>query len=221
MNGARNILKQFTTAFLFIILMAIFTSAVSAATYPIAEPDLLEEIKNRTPAAVEELKKKIPELKEKVKNYRPRDIVNLPPADKDYSYTVALTYTLPFDIPRVDRNGKVTGILYPKGYTFNPLDYVISDPPTLVVFNGERKEEVEWVKKNWLNKSNTMLIITNGSWFDLDNELEKPVFYLPRLMKEKLKLKHTISVVYRDKEKRSLMRVDVHHIPRSEEQDLP
>ena len=57
-----------------------------------------------------------------------------------------------------------------------------------------------------------MLIITNGSWFDLDNELEKPVFYLPRLMKERLKLKHTISVVYRDKEKRSLMRVDVHAI---------
>jgi len=86
-----------------------------------------------------------------------------------------------------------------------------------VVFNGERKEEVEWVKKNWLNKSNTMLIITNGSWFDLDNELEKPVFYLPRLMKERLKLKHTISVVYRDKERRSLMRVDVHGIKKMTE----
>jgi len=197
------------------IAIVLFSVPIHATTYPIAEPDLLEEVKGRIPQAIEELKKKIPELREKVKNYVPPDTVSLPPAERDYSYTVALSYTLPFDIPRVDRNGNVIGILYPRGYSFNPLDYIGFDPPTLIVFNGDRREEVEWVRKNWLNKPNSMLIITEGKWLDLDKQLGRPVFYLPRVMAERLRLKYTISVIYRDRKNRSLMRIDVHSIKRA------
>jgi len=183
-----------------------------AATYPIVEPDLLEEIEARIPEAIERFKQKLPELMEKLKNYRPKDIIRLSPARKNYSYTVSITYTLPYDIPKVDENGKVVGVLYPKGYTFNPLDYIHLDLPTLVVFNGKRKPEIEWVKKHWINKPNIMLIITEGSWHKLSNQLERPVFYLTSQMIRILNLKHTISVVYRDRKNRSLMRVDVYSV---------
>lgn len=213
------ILKALRTGYFRALLVVFILAWIPysfAATYPIAEPDLLEEIEARIPEAIERFKQKLPELMEKLKNYRLKEIIRLSPARKNYSYTVAITYTLPYDIPKVDENGKVVGVLYPKGYTFNPLDYIYQDPPTLVIFNGKRKVEVEWVKKHWISKPGVMLIVTEGSWHELINQLERPVFYLTSQMKKVLKLKHTISVVYRDRKNKSLMRVNVYSVKAKE-----
>jgi len=184
-----------------------------AKTYPIAEPDFLSEVHRRAEWYIHNQWQQDRErLLEKIKHYKPEKLIHLKPAPKDYSYTVKLTYTLPYDIPRVDKQGRVVGILYPKGYTFNPLDYISADPPTLVIFNGCRKAEVEWVKRHWLNRANVMLLITDGDWFALDNELKRPVFFLPPVIAEKLRLKHTAAVVYRDSDNKSLLRVEVYSI---------
>ena len=52
------------------------------------------------------------------------------PARKERTFLVDMTYTLDRDI--ADEKGNV---VYPKGYTFNPLDY-ITYPGTLVILDG-------------------------------------------------------------------------------------
>jgi len=62
----------------------------------------------------------------------------LPSALEDSIRTVDMTYTTEFDVP--DGRGN---ILYPKGYVFNPLEYVYL-PNMLVFINGGKKDQVEW-----------------------------------------------------------------------------
>ena len=115
--------------FLTILVIAIFISisGVDASfarhlgtvgnVYPVVEPDALAEI--RTAAARVDWEKIIDGQQKlaMIKNFRPRDLHPLPAAKADKSFLVDMTYTLDADIP--DGKG---GVLYPKGFTFNPLD---------------------------------------------------------------------------------------------------
>jgi conjugal transfer pilus assembly protein TraW len=203
------------TAAVIAMLLAVCSASAYAAvrnlgtvgtTYEIEEPDALQEIEERAAAVDPESVRK--ELKQKFINYRPSDMTSLPPATTDYSYTVDVSHTLEYDIPSVDSEGNVTGVLYPRGYTFNPLDYLPADPPPLVVFNGTRKEELEWVRNHYAGE-NVMLLTTAGSFRDITESMMTPVYYLTRIIAEKLELKHTVSVVYR---KGHQLQVDVHAI---------
>ena len=71
--------------------------------------------------------RKVLERKKDERYLGPPDKGALPRARRDRTFPVDLTYTTSIDVP--DGKG---GILYPKGYIFNPLDYVIY-PKTLVV----------------------------------------------------------------------------------------
>lgn len=193
------------------IMLAIAPLGAYGNTYPIKEKDALTEIEEKIKKVdVEKIRK---ELEVKMRNYKPSDWASLQPASKSYSYLVDMTYTLDADIPRVGQDGKIQGVLYPKGYTFNPLDYMVADPPPLVIFNGENVKEKEWVKKrlkeNDQKVKRSMLVITKGSFIKVAEELKQPVYYLKEMMAEKLQLKNTISVVYREKNR---MRVDVHSV---------
>ncbi len=46
------------------------------------------------------------------------------------------TYTLDRDIPRYNQFGKLEGILYKKGYSFNPIEYMKALPPDFIIFNA-------------------------------------------------------------------------------------
>ena len=192
-----------------VLVTLILASPCLAATYPIAEPDLLEEMEARArdPRVLEKLREA---LAERARHYKPRATVDLPEAKKDESYLVDMTYTLPFDVPKVDKEGRGVGVLYPKGYTFNPLDYVGADPPVLVIFNGESEKEIRWVEK-WFSKPHppVYLLITRGDWIKLSRRLKRRVFYLTPLIRDRLHLRATISVVRRDPVRRRFMRVDV------------
>ena len=106
------------------------------AVYPIVEPDALEEI--RAKAARVDWKKVF--NKEKmtrgIREYQPRDLVKLPAARHARTFLADMSHTLDMDIP--DGKG---GILYPRGYTFNPLDYV-NLTRTLVIINGNDQKQV-------------------------------------------------------------------------------
>lgn len=166
------------------------------ATYPIAEKDAVVELKEA--AARVDWNKVLDKekWKRKAEDFKPRDLASLPRARKTRAYTVDMSYTLPFDIPRVDRNGKVTGTLYPKGYTFNPLDYV-SYPGILVFIDGSDKKQVEWFRKSkFFRDYRTRLLITGGSYYELEKAMGIPVFYAARPVVERLRIKAVPSIAW-------------------------
>ena len=173
-------------------------------TYPIKERDSLEEIEERasqvnwdeifSPARKGEL----------IKNFKPKDLVPLPRVEEARVFSVDMTYTLEFDIP--DGQG---GILYPKGFTFNPLDY-LNYKKTLVFINGADREQVDWFKKSEYYKNlNVKLLITDGFYYYLREEMGIPVFYSRELIVNRLQLKAVPSVVRQTGQYMEVTEIDV------------
>jgi len=156
-------------------------------TYRITERDALAEIEER---ALQVDWNKVLD-KRKVENYQgPPDKASLPRAKRNRSFPVDMTYTTEIDVP--DGKG---GILYPKGYTFNPLDYV-SYPKTLVVINGSDPEQVKWFAASEYDKRlDVTLLLTEGSFGEVSKRISRPLFYADRKIVDRLKLKAVPSVI--------------------------
>jgi len=156
-------------------------------TYRIAERDALAEIEER--AKQVDWHKVLD--KRKVENFQgPPDRVRLPRAKRNRSFPVDMTYTTEIDVP--DGKG---GILYPKGYTFNPLDYV-TYPKTLVVIDGSDPEQVKWFAASEYDKRlDVTLLLTGGSFGAVSKRISRPLFYADRKIVERLKLQAVPSVV--------------------------
>jgi conjugal transfer pilus assembly protein TraW len=165
-------------------------------TYRITERDALAEIEER--ARQVDWSKVLD--KRKVENYQgPPDKASLPRAKRNRSFPVDMTYTTEIDVP--DGKG---GILYPKGYTFNPLDYV-SYPKTLVIINGTDPDQVKWFAASEYDKRlDVTLLLTEGSFGAVSKRISRPLFYADRKIVERLKLKAVPSVI---KQKGRLMEV--------------
>ena len=160
--------------------------------YPIAEKSALKEIEERVKEVDTADIIKPEEIRERLKNYRPPNVSRLDRAIEDRTFLVDMTYTLPFDIP--DGRG---GILYPKGFTFNPLEYVPFSR-TLVVIDGTEEKEIEWfLSSEYSKRRDVMLLITDGSWYDLSQKLGVPVYYLTEPIRSRLGLEKTPSIVYK------------------------
>jgi len=168
-------------SFILILLIVLFLKSTADATiircgtfgktYPITEPDALKEFQDR--AAQVDWSKALNEktYEKAIENYHP-DTVHLPRAEKEASRLVDMTYTLPYDIP--DGKG---GILYPRGYTFNPLDY-IRFPQTIVVINGNDPDQIEWFEKSeYADDYNVMLLLSEGAYYHLEHKIGQPVYY--------------------------------------------
>ena len=159
------------------------------SVYPIAEPDALLEMRKK--AAGVDWKKHLnrERMTRKIRAYKPKGLVKLPRAGQQRTFLTDVSYTLDMDIP--DGKG---GILYPKGYTFNPLDYVRMER-TLVIINGSDKRQVEWFRKSpWNKDMNAMLLLTDGSYYTLGERLKRPVFYADKMMVTRLGLQAVPSV---------------------------
>jgi conjugal transfer pilus assembly protein TraW len=162
---------------------------IFGAVYPIAEPDSLTELRSK--AAKVDWKRHLDreKLSRKVRNFKPSDLKRLPAAARDRAFLSDLSYTLEKDIP--DGKG---GILYPKGYTFNPLDY-LQMRRTIVVINGKDRRQVAWFHKSpWFKDMNVMLLLTDGNYAVLGEGLGRPVFYANSLIVDRLGLKAVPSV---------------------------
>lgn len=156
-------------------------------TYRIAERDALAEIEER--ARQVDWHKVLD--KRKVENFQgPPDRVRLPRVKRNRSFPVDMTYTTEIDVP--DGKG---GILYPKGYTFNPLDYV-TYPKTLVVIDGTDPEQVKWFAASEYDKRlDVTLLLTEGSFGSVSKKISRPLFYADRKMVDRFKLKAVPSVI--------------------------
>ena len=156
-------------------------------TYRIVEQDALAEIEER--ARQVDWNKILD--KRKVENYQgPPDRLSLPRAKRNRSFPVDMTYTTEIDVP--DGKG---GILYPKGYTFNPLDYV-NYPKTLIVINGSDSEQVKWLAASEYDKRlDVTLLLTEGMYGAVAKRVSRPVFYANRKIIERFKLKAVPSII--------------------------
>lgn len=187
---------------LIIILTFIaFPLAAFAKTYPILEQDITESAKLYSQS--EEFRQKVDEWtnkkRDEILNYGG---ITLPKSSDNKTYDVSYSYTLEQDIPRVDRDGNVTGVLYPKGYKFNPLLYLTYAPPPLIVFNpcdqSERDFVEDYIKSN--NLYNRMLVSTGCRLKDIKGYGEF-VYPLDKRMVDKFKLLSTVSIVSVDIQK--------------------
>jgi len=160
------------------------------ATYPIAERDALAEIEERA-SAVDWGKAFDPKrMREKIGNYRPGGMEVLPAAKKDRVFQVDVSWTLDFDIP--DGRG---GILYPRGFSFNPLAYVFL-PNILVVIDGDDARQIEWFKASSHAKDHrVMLLLCGGSYTRVMEKLKRPAFYADARIVKRFQLKAVPAVI--------------------------
>jgi len=173
------------------VLASVHNLGVLGATYSIVERDALEEIQERAKAVNWEKAFNREEAKKKIKKYKPRNLSKLPRALQDKTFLVDMTYTLDIDIP--DGKGN---ILYPKGYTFNPLEYV-QIPNTIVVIDGTDEEQVEWFSKsNYVNDYNTTFLISDGLYYDLMKKFRRPVYFADDRIIDRLRLKAVPSIIH-------------------------
>jgi conjugal transfer pilus assembly protein TraW len=186
---------------LFISLLCAIAFAQGGRTYPIAEPDVWEEIMARQERALQRVK----ELSKKYDgNYIQNNImkdwrVRLPLAEKSKTERIDWIYTLEFDIPRVDDRGNVVGVLYPKGYRFRPVQYWPYTPPPLIVFDGKDRRQIQIVKRLLTKYPNSMLIASDGAVFDLMKNFNARVYLLHPKLREVARINEGVSVIKFDR----------------------
>jgi conjugal transfer pilus assembly protein TraW len=186
--------RKVMIGFLFVIMIPISTQAKDfgtvGQTYSVKEKDALTDIEEHVRATDWKKAMDKKKAKEKIENFKPEGLPSLPRAKENRSYLVDMTWTLPYDIP--DGKG---GILYPKGYSFNPLDYM-NLPNTLVVLNGDDKKQVEWFQSSkYVNDPAVMLILSDGSYSKLMHKLKRPVFYANERIASRFNLQNVPAVV--------------------------
>ena len=152
-------------------------------TYPVVERDFIELIKERANTInweriYAQLRIAFKKRLDSGKNLFGK--INLLPAKKQRSFTFQLSYTLPYDIRDINAN-----VIYPEGFTFNPLDY-IHYPFVLVVIDGIDDKHISWFLKNRqkLGGINTKVLVTRGNIMVLAEKLNQPVYFVtPEIVK--------------------------------------
>lgn len=155
-------------------------------TYPVIEPDMLAELKQHA-ANTDRFRE---EMQKSIREYQPTGAHRLPPATAARTIAVDMTYTVNENI--TDGDGRV---LYPKGYTFNPLKYVTL-PGGLLVLDGDDPNQVEWFRTSpYYADHRIKLLLSNGRAADLIEKLQRPVFYLTDDIARRLQLSAVPSLV--------------------------
>ncbi|MBU1413935.1 hypothetical protein KKC22_20670 [Myxococcota bacterium] len=162
-------------------------------TYPVIEPDILVELQQQ---AIQKGALSQEQMLERMRNYQPKQLYKLPRATADKTFLVNMTYTLDRDL--ADAQGKV---IYPRGYTFNPLDYTTL-PGDIVVIDGDDPQQMKWFKTSpYFKNHQARLLISNGHAFDLVEQLQRPVFYLTDDIARRLQLGAVPSLVIQQGDK--------------------
>ena len=99
----------------------------------------------------------------------------LPAAASNSTRQFKPSYSLEFDVPDPE-----TGqILYPAGYTYNPLDYLLPFRFEAVLINGTRQAEIAWIQKaiaQGLVSNQATICVLGGNYFLLSKKFGRPVF---------------------------------------------
>lgn len=185
------------------ILLVLIPFISHAAVYEIVEPDFVETAKAF--ARTEEFKREV-EKEQKRQLDMLMDTMGEPlqQAVYDDEYEVEYYYTLSQDMPKVDRDGNIVGILYPKGYTFAPLKYMKMAPPPLIVYNPcdeDERELVNLIRSVYDKNYQRYMLITSGCSLEDMSKIKLGTqnrFLLDKDSIKKFNLKYTVSVVTAD-----------------------
>lgn len=172
-------------------------------TYPITEKDMLLVIEEAIAKVdPDKLQQDIQDsFKKQLKDFRLKDAVSaLPPADKDLTYRVDLSFTVSPELAQalVDVYGRS---IYKAGTKVNPLPLMrkqgITYPFKLVIINADRPAELAWFKKQKLNDSPLVkLLITDGKPLELASQFKRPVYQLTQKIRERFQIQKTPSIVW-------------------------
>lgn len=171
-------------------------------TYEIKEQDFISEIENKKPILEEKMKQYRAEQVEKMNNYSGE---SLPKATISQIRYIDPSYELQQDIPKYDMYGKKIGVLYQKGYKFNPIEFTNVIPPDFIVFNAcdnlENKFVNELIKTYEQKNKDYMLVNSGCKNKDLKNtNFNSKVYFLTKEMIDKFKLEHTVSIITANKQ---------------------
>jgi len=163
-------------------------------TYKFAENNMLEDIQSQIKNNTPQIKKKLEEIKKgskkQIKNFKPKDIIALKNATKNDIFYPNMRYINPKNI--YDNDGKV---IYPKGFTFNPLDFQTIHYQ-IIVIDGSDKKELDWlIKNNYTDNIKYKILLTDGNYRKVSKLLKQPVFYCLANITKKFKLKYTPSII--------------------------
>jgi len=177
--------------------------AFAGKTYPIAEPDVLEEIEQRKEQAVKKAQKYLQRYTDEyfqeqvMKDWRR----SLPLAKRSRTERIDWVYELEMDIPRVDDKGNVVGILYPKGYRFRPIKHWNFPAPPVIVFDGRDERQVRIVKRILPKYQGAMLVASDGRVFSLMENFQARVYLLHPKLREVARITEGVSVLTWDTQK--------------------
>lgn len=175
-----------------VIMLILPIVVLMANTYKIVEPDVISEAESHKSQFMKKAQAEEKKADDRIAKINGATLIK---SSKTYTYFVNPTYTLQQDIPRVDRNGKQIGVLYPKGYTFNPLQYTRIAPPPIIAFNACDKKEFTLVKQLIINRPDAMLASSGCEVSKFPKDVDRQIYIVTDEMKEKFRLKYTISVV--------------------------
>jgi len=175
---------------------------VAGQTYDIVEKDALKEIEEK--ASKVDWVKYMKGANKKATNWRPQKPVSLQRAQKNDSRLVDVSYALESDIPLPDGSG-----VYPKGYLINPLD-MVQFPETMVVLNGDDREQINWFKKSrYFKDPSVFIIITDGEYAKIEKELKRPVYFANSQIIEKFDVRVVPAVVKQAGKKMEINEIQV------------
>lgn len=155
------------------------SAGVIGQTYDIDEPDALTEIEQKV-ASVDWNKA----LDKPADQWGALQGHALPYATETRSRSVVPFYTTEFEI--TDQTGRVT---YPKGFTFNPLEFVTL--PQRIVIIDPRQES--WLAEHV--KASDQILFTQGNVLKAKDRLQVPIFILDAKTRSRLDIKVVPTIV--------------------------
>lgn len=160
-------------------------------TYPVVEPDLIAEL--RKEVLRQDQAKNRAQFLDEIRMYQPSNLQKLPHTTADRTFAVNMDYSIKQDI--IDGDGN---IIYPKGFTFNPLDY-LSFPGGMVVIDGTDPLQIKWFQNTpYAANHQAKLLLSDGYASHLTRQLKRSVFYLTADIAERLQLTAVPSVVVQE-----------------------
>ena len=198
-----------------IFLIIVLSSAVIAKTYFIAEKSFIDEVIERKPLIEKNAKEYVKKLKNDAQDMSGESTIS---ATNSYVYYIDPTYTLEQDIPKYNRYGQYEGVLYKKGTQVNPIKFIKAIPPDIVIFNPCDPDEKSFVQKLRITRYKDKHFLATSTMCKVKelvkDDLGKHAFMLTKNIKEKFKIKETISIVSVDKSVNKI-KVEVYNAKKS------
>ena len=152
--------------------------------YPVVEPDIVAELTEKVHSI------DLSRIEAEHEHYQPFDLHKLPRAKENKQFNLDMTYTL--DRNLIDDKGT---IIYPQGYTFNPLNH-FSLPGGIIVLDASDPQQLEWFKSSpYINNPRTYLLLSDGYAAELRTSLKRPVYYFTHEIAKRLTVQAVPAII--------------------------